>query len=44
MAIDPVCRDPVNPHTAFWMIWYKGTPYYFCSEDCHLKFDRSPEH
>lgn len=44
MAVDPVCRDPINPHTAFWMIWYKGTPYYFCSEDCHLKFDRSPEH
>ena len=44
MAVDPVCGEPINPHTAVWMIWYKGTPYYFCKEDCHLKFDRRPEH
>lgn len=43
MAVDPVCNEPVNPHTAFWMIWYKGTPYYFCSEKCQLAFDRKPE-
>jgi YHS domain-containing protein len=44
MAVDPVCGTPVNPHTAYWMIWYKGTPYYFCGEDCQMKFDRKPEH
>ena len=44
MAVDPVCEKPVNPHNAYWMIWYRGTPYYFCSEDCQLKFDRKPEH
>src|SRR6266550_425300 len=44
MAIDPVCEKPVNPHNAYWMIWYKGAPYYFCSEDCQMKFDRKPEH
>lgn len=44
MAVDPVCVKPVNPHTAYWMIWYKGAPYYFCGEDCQLKFDRKPEH
>ena len=44
MAVDPVCEEPVNPHNAFWMIWYKGTPYYFCSEKCQLAFDRKPEH
>ena len=44
MAIDPVCGKPVNPHNAYWMIWYKGTPYYFDTEDCQLKFDHKPEH
>jgi YHS domain-containing protein len=44
MAVDPVCGKPVNPHNAFWMIWYKGTPYYFDSEECQLKFDHKPEH
>jgi len=44
MAVDPVCEKPVNPHNAYWMIWYKGTPYYFCSEECQLKFDYKPEH
>jgi YHS domain-containing protein len=44
MAVDPVCGKPVNPHNAYWMIWYRGTPYYFCTEDCQLKFDRKPEH
>jgi YHS domain-containing protein len=43
MAVDPVCEKPVNPHTAYWMIWYKGAPYYFCGEDCQMKFDRKPE-
>ena len=43
MALDPVCGASVNPHNAFWMIWYKGTPYYFCGEECQMKFDRHPE-
>jgi YHS domain-containing protein len=43
VAIDPVCEKPINPHNAYWMIWYKGTPYYFCSETCQLSFDRNPE-
>jgi YHS domain-containing protein len=43
MALDPVCGTPVNPHSAFWMIWYKGTPYYFCGEECQMAFDRKPE-
>ncbi len=42
MAVDPVCGTRVNPHTAFWMIWYKGTPYYLCSEECQTTFDRHP--
>src|SRR5438309_11887727 len=44
MALDPVCEKPVNPHNAYWMIWYKGTPYYVDSEVCQLKFDHKPEH
>ena len=44
MALDPVCEKPVNPHNAYWMIWYKGTPYYFDNEECQLKFDAKPEH
>ena len=44
MAIDPVCRKPVNPHTAKGgMIWYKGAPFYFCSARCKDRFDVSPE-
>ena len=43
MAVDPVCGMALNPHTAFWMIWYKGTPYYFCTEECHMAFDKEPE-
>ncbi len=43
MAVDPVCGMPVNPHTAFGMVWYKGTPYYFCGEECHMVFDKDPE-
>jgi YHS domain-containing protein len=43
MAVDPVCETPVNPHTAKGgMIWYKGAPYYFCSETCKEKFDIAP--
>ncbi len=43
MATDPVCRRPINPHTAKGgMIWYKGAPYYFCSANCHDKFDLHP--
>ena len=43
MAVDPVCEKPVNPHNAYWMIWYKGTPYYFDTEACHMAFDLHPE-
>jgi YHS domain-containing protein len=43
MAVDPVCEKPINPHNAFWMIWYKETPYYFCGEECQMKFDLKPE-
>lgn len=42
MAVDPVCGKEVLPHNAEWMIWYRDTPYYFCSEPCHVKFDRNP--
>lgn len=43
MAIDPVCMAPINPHTAKGgMIWYKGAPFYFCSEACRERFDVNP--
>ena len=43
MATDPVCETPVNPHTAKGgMIWFKGAPYYFCSDECRGKFDVDP--
>ena len=43
MATDPVCRKPVNPHTAVGgMIWYRGAPYYFCSEAGRERFDAEP--
>ncbi len=43
MAIDPVCLKPINPHTAVGgMIWFKGAPFYFCSDTCKEKFDIDP--
>lgn len=40
---DPVCGMAVDEQYAAGKSGYKGEMYYFCSQDCKDKFDRSPE-
>ena len=39
---DPVCGMPVESEKAAATTAYRGTTYYFCSHDCHAKFDADP--
>jgi YHS domain-containing protein len=41
--IDPVCGMEVDRARAVGSSHYEGTRYYFCSEECKLSFDASPE-
>ena len=41
-ATDPVCGMSVNKDDSTSSN-YRGETYYFCSDDCKTKFDRSPE-
>jgi len=40
---DPVCKMKINPSDAVDTVDYKGTTYYFCSQDCADSFRESPE-
>lgn len=42
-AKDPVCGMTVEEADAAATSEYKGTTYYFCSEDCKEEFDEDPE-
>ena len=49
MTTDPVCGMKVNETTAavravYQRAEYKGTTYYFCSEQCRAAFEKQPEH
>lgn len=39
---DPVCGMDVDPHTSQHRSNYAGSPYYFCSSSCKIKFDKEP--
>jgi Cu+-exporting ATPase len=39
---DPVCGMTVSPQAAEDHSDYQGKPYYFCSNHCKIKFDKSP--
>ncbi len=41
--IDPVCGMSVEEKDAAGLAEYKGTTYYFESEDCITKFNEHPE-
>jgi YHS domain-containing protein len=41
--IDPVCGMEVDRGTAAGASHFDGTRYYFCSEECKLSFDASPD-
>lgn len=43
MQKDPVCGMDVDPKTAKFKSDYQGKVYFFCSEDCKVKFDQNPE-
>lgn len=40
--IDPVCGMPVETKHAAGMKRYKGTTFYFCSDQCRAAFARNP--
>jgi YHS domain-containing protein len=41
-AVDPVCGMQVDPAKAAGKSEYKGTTYYFCSDQCKKTFDANP--
>ena len=43
MATDPVCGMSVEPEKAAAKEEYDGLTWYFCSDNCHHKFQESPE-
>ncbi len=43
VAIDPVCGMKVDTQTAKHHIEGSGVRFYFCSANCHQKFERDPE-
>ena len=40
---DPVCGMMLDERDAEFKSDYKGTFYYFCSEECKETFDKNPE-
>ncbi len=42
MVTDPVCLMSINPQHAAAMIDYEGKKYYFCSDNCKMKFLAQP--
>lgn len=40
---DPVCGMTVDPATAPGQATHQGKTYYFCSEQCRVQFERTPE-
>jgi P-type Cu+ transporter len=43
MAKDLICGMEVDPKTIEYSSQYKGEKYYFCSQSCKVKFDKTPE-
>jgi YHS domain-containing protein len=40
---DPVCGMTIEDSDAVATSTYKGKKYYFCSDDCKVTFDESPD-
>lgn len=43
MAKDPVCGMEIDEKKASATVTYKGTTYYFCSQECKTSFQKSPD-
>lgn len=43
MSIDPVYKMEIEREDAVAVKEYKGTTYYFCSEECEKSFVKEPE-
>ena len=43
LAMDPVCRMPVDPNRAAGRLVYENTTYFFCTLTCAGAFARGPE-
>ncbi len=43
MAKDPVCGMEIDEKKASATVTYKGTTYYFCSQECKASFQKSPD-
>lgn len=43
MPIDPVCGMEIEMEDAVSGKEYRGTTYYFCSDECREEFDKNPE-
>lgn len=43
LETDPVCGMKVNKEKIQFSQTYKGSIYYFCSENCKEKFNQEPE-
>jgi len=42
-VVDPTCGMTIDPAKAAGKSEYKGTTYYFCSNQCKKTFDANPE-
>ncbi len=40
---DPVCGMMIDDKSAVGTSQYKGTQYFFCSNDCKVEFDENPD-
>lgn len=43
MHEDIVCNRPITAGTTRWVSRYHGEPYFFCSLECHERFELEPE-
>jgi YHS domain-containing protein len=43
MHEDAVCNRPITAGTTAYVSRYHGEPYFFCSLECHERFELEPE-
>jgi YHS domain-containing protein len=43
MVIDPICLMEIDENNAPAKSVYKGQTFYFCNDNCKMKFEEDPE-